>query len=403
MSCVLKRDPAWLKSLPINSTLDALADLMGESGHVSVPATLLLAASPLLRSMMTDILHPGYSPLVILLPGVEGDVLQVLLELLLKGTSEINEDMQMKIRQLFDILNIGDSCSLQTEFIKNMEYYEDDDLEYDHQDSKVKLEIQVKVEQDEECQGIVIMNSLEIQVKVEQDEECQDINMNSEIGREGTTVNMTKEERISDIVLKGLGEDKQPPARHSDSLLNLDDWESRAGQSKEKEVIDSQKMMRQRKTNLHKEKVKVFNCQECEYQCHFKSGIEKHMRKHTGEKPFKCCLCEYKTGENSNLLRHTMRHHEKVKNYNCDNCEFKTAIKLDLITHQRMIHSKPFSCDKCAFKTGCQTNLTRHQITHSEAKPFNCDRCDFKANRKDNLVSHMKIHGGEKLCEGSKV
>jgi hypothetical protein len=43
MSYVLKRDPAWLESLPIDSTADAFAALTGDNGHVSVPATLLLA------------------------------------------------------------------------------------------------------------------------------------------------------------------------------------------------------------------------------------------------------------------------------------------------------------------------------------------------------------------------
>ena len=94
MLCTLRMDSFWLeKSFPSSYANEPLALLVGEGHSISVPATFLIAVSPLLRSMVTGVFAPAQSPLVLLFPGVCGDVLEVVGELLLKGTSAVNLDM----------------------------------------------------------------------------------------------------------------------------------------------------------------------------------------------------------------------------------------------------------------------------------------------------------------------
>ena len=65
---------------------------------IQVPASLLVAVSPLVKSMMAELLPPAYSPHVISIPAVTADVLLMVAELLTKGAAVVhaasNEEVQ---------------------------------------------------------------------------------------------------------------------------------------------------------------------------------------------------------------------------------------------------------------------------------------------------------------------
>ncbi|CAL4122410.1 unnamed protein product [Meganyctiphanes norvegica] len=55
----------------------------------------------------------------------------------------------------------------------------------------------------------------------------------------------------------------------------------------------------------------TFQCTFCSYSAKTASLLQKHVRIHTGEKPFHCVLCPYKAAQKENLKAHMMRIHQK--------------------------------------------------------------------------------------------
>ncbi|XP_071530926.1 uncharacterized protein [Panulirus ornatus] len=112
---------------------------------------------------------------------------------------------------------------------------------------------------------------------------------------------------------------------------------------------------------------KVHQCPYCKYTTVKKDHMTKHIRIHTGEKPFSCPYCSYSATTKQNLMQHIRTH----------------------------TGEKPFSCSHCNYSATKKDKLRQHIRTHTGEKPFLCPQCSFRCCTLSTLNNHILIHASE--------
>ncbi|XP_078663718.1 uncharacterized protein LOC144906899 [Branchiostoma floridae x Branchiostoma belcheri] len=109
---------------------------------------------------------------------------------------------------------------------------------------------------------------------------------------------------------------------------------------------------------------KLHRCPHCNYATTWSSVLTRHLRTHTGEKPFKCPDCDYSASQKGTLDRHMAVHNGE----------------------------RPFVCSECGYRAIDKSRLTRHFKTHSLNKLYVCDLCGFSTQDGSQFIAHEATH-----------
>ncbi|XP_029501882.1 zinc finger protein 260-like [Oncorhynchus nerka] len=141
---------------------------------------------------------------------------------------------------------------------------------------------------------------------------------------------------------------------------------------------------------------KPFICGDCGKSFIRKAHLTRHKLTHTGEKPFSCGDCGKSFRLKGNLTTHKLTH-TREKSFSCGDCGKSFRLKGNLTTH-KLTHTgeKPFSCGDCGKSFNRKVSLTEHKLTHTGEKPFSCGDCGKSFIRKVHLTEHQLTHTGEK-------
>ncbi len=151
---------------------------------------------------------------------------------------------------------------------------------------------------------------------------------------------------------------------------------------------------------------KTYRCPFCGYHSRYKQNVVVHIRRHTGEKPFKCSVCHYASPDLSTLYSHMWTKHPDAKPFKCDVCNENFVTPRQLRYHLQRRHiDQSLSLDKADAGGGpAVTHFTkpqRHFQQRSGVWLYACDICDFASRYRCSIYRHVRIkHPGTQISPG---
>ena len=110
--------------------------------------------------------------------------------------------------------------------------------------------------------------------------------------------------------------------------------------------------------------------------------------------------------QQQNGLNRSSKIPPRERQYVClaKNCDRRFSRSDELTRHIR-IHTgqKPFQCKMCARSFSRSDHLTTHIRTHTGEKPFSCQICSRKFARSDERKRHVKVHTKQQVKSDRKV
>eukprot|EP01084_Bolivina_argentea_P022461 41749_1 len=116
-------------------------------------------------------------------------------------------------------------------------------------------------------------------------------------------------------------------------------------------------------------KINLQQCKQCGKMLKSKSNLKRHMRTHTGYKPYSCDICGKAFCQSGTLTVHRRTH----------------------------TGEKPYKCDICNKSFGTSGTLKNHQRIHTGERPYQCELCLKRFTQAGSLSTHLQCY-----CKGKK-
>ena len=128
-----------------------------------------------------------------------------------------------------------------------------------------------------------------------------------------------------------------------------------------------------------------YQCQVCHRYLSRKGGLKRHNMIHTGERPFKCSMCDRSFTQQCHQLNHELCHWDEPSGSSGSVSSSRSGSSLG--NEERLL-----KCKVCPEVFSSVLSLKAHLTIHDPSRPFPCTICGMKCKTPGNMRQHMRAH-----------
>ena len=134
--------------------------------------------------------------------------------------------------------------------------------------------------------------------------------------------------------------------------------------------------------------VETYQCKICNYCSLEKSLMIRHMRTHSGQRPFNCTECGYAFTTKANCERHIRKRHEKTSKAEIDSLIRCDLDQLKSVSEDSWKYEVKTVCMHCDEKFEDYWSLRDHLKIHDK-RSFYCSECNAAFSCRSNCIAHI--------------
>lgn len=144
--------------------------------------------------------------------------------------------------------------------------------------------------------------------------------------------------------------------------------------------------------------IKPYSCHKCSESFSRNDDFKRHLLKHTFQKPFRCAICNTGYSDRAFVKSHMINEHNSKVFHICPQCGESHTDSQKFQQHKKCHPEfQDYRCSLCSFTGSNALMYNKHMLTHGPHKQYTCTHCNLSYSDPFLYTGHLKKHKGDDL------